>query len=24
VVHRRDLKNYLIRAVDFLQAPAVA
>lgn len=24
VVHRRDLKNYLIRALDFLQAPAVA
>jgi acetyl-CoA carboxylase carboxyl transferase subunit beta len=24
VVHRRDLKNYLIRALDFLKAPAVA
>jgi acetyl-CoA carboxylase carboxyl transferase subunit beta len=24
VVHRRDLKNYLIRALEFLKAPAVA
>src|ERR1022692_1304009 len=24
VVHRRDLKNYLVRALDFLKAPAVA
>src|SRR5580692_5806525 len=24
VVHRRELKNYLIRALDFLKAPAVA
>jgi acetyl-CoA carboxylase carboxyl transferase subunit beta len=24
VVHRRDLKNYLVRALDFLRTPAVA
>jgi len=24
VVHRRDLKGYLIRALDFLRTPAVA
>ena len=24
VVHRRDLKNYLIRAIDFMQIPASA
>jgi acetyl-CoA carboxylase carboxyl transferase subunit beta len=24
VVHRRDLKSYLVRAFDFLQAPAIS